>query len=283
MTTKAENAQTKQPAAEQTSSSALHSRPSHGFPRLASKAFVEAWPSAFLAAERATDHESYGYAALSDVVDRSLHASVGHLTGGLSPAAMAGAYWDWAAHLASSPGKQMQLAEKAMRKTWRFANYAWRCSLQPHATPCIEPLPQDKRFSGEAWRRSPYALLYQGFLLNQQWWHNATTGIAGVTKQHENVVEFASRQLLDMFSPSNFLLTNPEALQRTLETGGVNLVVGGLVVVRLLRVLDEDRVLDRLVLADGLPVVEDVARELELGLLESRHGGLSQARRHGRA
>ncbi|HEY8212740.1 MAG TPA: alpha/beta fold hydrolase [Methylocystis sp.] len=226
MTTKAESGQTKQPTEEQTSSSAVHARPAHGFPRLASKAFVEAWPSAFLAAERATDHESYGYAALSDVVDRSLHASVGHLTGGLSPAAMAGAYWDWAAHLASSPGKQMQLAEKAMRKTWRFANYAWRCSLQPRAAPCIEPLPQDKRFSGEAWRQWPYALLYQGFLLNQQWWHNATTGIAGVTKQHENVVEFASRQLLDMFSPSNFLLTNPEALQRTLETGGVNLVYG---------------------------------------------------------
>ena len=187
------------------------------FPHLASKAFVDAWPSAFLAAERATDRASYGYAALGDVVDRSLHASVAHLTGGLSPASMAGAYWDWAAHLASSPGKQMQLAEKAMRKSWRFASYAWRCALQPNAAPCIEPLPQDKRFSGEAWRSWPYALLYQGFLLNQQWWHNATTGIGGVTKQHENVVEFASRQLLDMFSPSNFLLTNPEALQRTLR------------------------------------------------------------------
>ncbi len=219
-------AQTNPAHVEQTSSSHRHASPGHDFPRFASRAFVEAWPSAFLAAERATDSNSYGYAALSDVIDRSLHAGVAHLTGGLSPAAMAGAYWDWAAHLASAPGKQMQLAEKAMRKTWRFANYAGRCALQPNAAPCIEPLPQDKRFSGEAWRRWPYALLYQGFLLNQQWWHNATTGIGGVTKQHENVVEFASRQLLDMFSPSNFLATNPEALQRTFETGGVNLVYG---------------------------------------------------------
>jgi polyhydroxyalkanoate synthase len=226
MTTHANIAQSNQPRAEQTSSAPLKSGAIHSFPPLASKAFVEAWPSAFLAAERATDRDSYGSAALSDVIDRSLHASVAHLTGGLSPAAMADAYWDWAVHLASSPGKQMLLAEKAMRKTWRFANYTWRCSLQPNAAPCIEPLPQDKRFSGEAWRRWPYALLYQAFLLNQQWWHNATTGIGGVTKQHENVVEFASRQLLDMLSPSNFLLTNPEALQRTLETGGVNLVYG---------------------------------------------------------
>ncbi len=202
-------------------------RSSKSFPALASNAFVDALPSAFLAAERAADGGSYGYAALGDVIDRSLHASVAHLTGGLSPAAMAGAYWDWAIHLASSPGKQMQLAEKAMRKSWRFANYAWRCALQQNgASPCIEPLVQDKRFSSEAWRRWPYTLLYQGFLLNQQWWHNATTGIGGVTKQHEKVVEFASRQFLDMFSPSNFLATNPEAMQRTLETGGANLIHG---------------------------------------------------------
>jgi hypothetical protein len=54
-------------------------------------------------------------------------------------------------------------------------------------------------------------------LLQQQWWHNATTGIDGVTKQHENVVEFASRQILDMISPSNVIATNPVVQQRTLR------------------------------------------------------------------
>jgi polyhydroxyalkanoate synthase len=192
-----------------------------------SNVFVEAFPTALLVSEKATEPDSYAYAALGDTIDRTLRASVARVTGGLSPAALAGAYGDWAIHLASSPGKRMQLVEKAMRKTWRLANHASRCALlEGNAQPCIEPLPQDKRFAGEAWRRWPYSLLYQGFLLNQQWWHNATTGIGGVTRQHENVVEFASRQLLDMFSPSNFLLTNPEVLQRTLETGGANLVHG---------------------------------------------------------
>ncbi|MEF3366782.1 alpha/beta fold hydrolase [Methylocystis sp. 9N] len=196
-------------------------------PALTPKPFVDALPSAFLAAERATDGGSFGYAALGDVIDRTLHASVAQLTGGLSPAAMAEAYGDWAIHLASSPGKQMQLVDKAVRKSWRFANFAWRCALQQNgSSPCIEPLPQDKRFAGEAWRHWPYTLLYQGFLLNQQWWHNATTDVGGVTKQHEKAVDFASRQFLDMFSPSNFLFTNPEALKRTMETGGLNLVRG---------------------------------------------------------
>jgi polyhydroxyalkanoate synthase len=62
--------------------------------------------------------------------------------------------------------------------------------------------------------------------LQQQWWHNAATGIHGVTRQHENVVEFASRQILDMVSPSNFLATNPVVQRRTRETRGQNLLDG---------------------------------------------------------
>jgi len=33
------------------------------------------------------------------------------------------------------------------------------------------------------------------FLLNQPWWHKATSDVRGVTKQHESMVEFTSRHL----------------------------------------------------------------------------------------
>jgi polyhydroxyalkanoate synthase subunit PhaC len=176
---------------------------------------------------RTDDRDSYAVTALADITDRSLHAAVARFTAGLSPAALAHAYLDWATHLTYSPGKRLQLVDKATRKAIRFANYASHCGPLGHQPPCcIEPLPQDKRFVGEDWQRWPYNLIYQAFLLNQQWWHNATTGIRGVTRQHENMVKFASRQILDMVSPSNFILTNPEILRRTIETGGTNLVHG---------------------------------------------------------
>ncbi|BDV38001.1 poly-beta-hydroxybutyrate polymerase [Methylocystis bryophila] len=176
---------------------------------------------------REPEEDPFATTAFSEAIDRSLHASFAYFTAGISPAALGSAYLDWATHLAASPGKQAELAVKAARKGARFAHYAWRCAFEGGACePCIEPLPQDHRFVGEAWRRWPYNLLYQGFLLQQQWWHNATTSVRGVTTQHENVVDFMSRQMLDTVSPFNYLLTNPELIEQTLRQGGWNLVRG---------------------------------------------------------
>ena len=177
--------------------------------------------------EEIDGRDSYAVTAVADITDRSLHAAIARFTFGLSPAALAKAYFDWATHLAVSPGKRMQLVEKAGRKSIRFANYAFHSALQGGVAPCcIEPLPQDRRFDGADWQKLPFNFMYQGFLLQQQWWHNATTGIRGVTKHHEAMVEFVARQILDMVSPSNFLATNPEVLRQTVSKGGMNLVSG---------------------------------------------------------
>jgi polyhydroxyalkanoate synthase len=184
-------------------------------------------PTTAGAATEVGARDSYAVTAIADITDRSLHAAIARFTAGLSPAALAHAYLDWATHLASAPGKRLQLVDKTMRKAVRFANYTNRCAMQGgKGECCIEPLPQDKRFVGEEWHKWPYNFIHQAFLLQQQWWHNATTGVRGLSKRHEDMVEFASRQILDMVSPSNFLLTNPEVLRHTLSKGGMNLVSG---------------------------------------------------------
>jgi polyhydroxyalkanoate synthase subunit PhaC len=171
--------------------------------------------------------DSYAATAFAEVLDRSLHASMARFTVGVSPMTLIGAYADWAAHLSYSPGKQVQLAEKAVRKWLRLVTYVnHRGFAEDGCQPCIEPLTQDKRFLGEAWRKFPYDLIYQSFLLTQQWWHNATTGIHGVNAQNEKIVAFGTRQWLDVFSPSNHLLGNPEVVERTASEMGMNLVRG---------------------------------------------------------
>ena len=164
---------------------------------------------------------------LRDALDHIAHAGLARLTAGLSPAAIAGALMDWAAHLAISPGKQAELAAKGARAWVQLAQYATRYAIDGGACePCIEPAPQDRRFAEKEWSRWPFNLIQQSFLLQQQWWHDAMTDVDGVTKQHQAVAEFVTRQLLDMASPSNFIATNPVVQRRIIETGGQNLVQG---------------------------------------------------------
>jgi len=168
--------------------------------------------------------DSYASTAFAELIDRSVQAATARFTAGLSPMTLVGAYMDWASHIAYAPGKQLQLTEKAFRKWLRFAQYAARRVVeQQRCEPSIEPLPQDRRFVADAWRELPFDLFYQGFLLTQQWWHNAMTGTRGVTTRHEDIVSFGTRQWLDMFSPSNYVLTNPEVLERTRDEAGLNL------------------------------------------------------------
>jgi polyhydroxyalkanoate synthase len=167
-------------------------------------------------------------AAQAETLDRLMHAWQGRLTASLSPATLLLAYGDWLMHLMNAPGKQAMLLQKAIRKWTRLMLYAGHAAVDPGRPPCIEPLPQDHRFRGAAWQRPPYNLIWQGFLLTQQWWYNATTGIRGVSRANEDIVAFTTRQILDLFAPSNFPATNPEVLAATLRDRGTNLVRGAL-------------------------------------------------------
>lgn len=166
----------------------------------------------------------------SNTLDRLFHAALGKATAGISPASMLLAYMDWAIHLANSPGKQGELVHKALKKNTRFLNYViQRLTHQGSELDeacCIEPLPQDKRFNSDEWKTLPFAFYAQSFLLTQQWWHNAIDSVQGMSKHHEDVVSFTTRQLLDMVSPSNFLLTNPDVLKVTQQESGMNLLRG---------------------------------------------------------
>lgn len=161
-----------------------------------------------------------------EAVDRQVHAAIARLTLGLSPASLAEAFGDWAIHLAISPGKQSALVQKAVRKLVRLGLHTARCAAGAGEAPCIVPLPQDRRFDAAVWQAQPFSLMYQSFLLTQQWWHNATTDVPGVSRHHQQVVDFVTRQLLDVLSPANFIATNPEIQAATWREGGANLQRG---------------------------------------------------------
>ncbi|GLR85389.1 PHA/PHB synthase family protein [Bradyrhizobium iriomotense] len=160
-------------------------------------------------------------------VDRALHATLARLTGGISPIALSLAFLDWGSHLVAAPQRQMEIAQDAVRDAGRLlqaAAHASRKDQDPWSL--IKPQAQDRRFASPEWDNRPFNLLAQAFLLSEQWWHKATTGVRGVAPANEVVVEFSVRQVLDMLAPSNFAATNPEVLQRAFRSGGQNFVQG---------------------------------------------------------
>ena len=163
---------------------------------------------------------------VAEILDRKARSNLARMTLGLSPIAVAANYFDWLAHLAIAPGKQARLTEKAVRKAVRLGMYSLQTMVDPNARPCIKPLTQDQRFVHEGWQQWPYNIIQQAFLLNQQWWHNATTGVRGVSKHGEEAVTFLTRQYLDMFSPSNNPFLNPEVLEKTFRESGANFLRG---------------------------------------------------------
>ena len=158
--------------------------------------------------------------------DRLFNAAMAKNTAGLDPRVILLAYLDWWVKLAWSPGTHARLTEKALRKWARIGLFLAQYISDREPERVIEPLPQDKRFRDPAWRQWPYSLFSQAFLLTQQWWANATTGVPALSREHKDIVTFVTRQLLDMVSPSNFAWTNPEVRQATLREGGANLVRG---------------------------------------------------------
>jgi polyhydroxyalkanoate synthase len=162
---------------------------------------------------------------VSGNADRLLHANMGKLTGGLSPASISSAWIDWASHLAISPSKQSEIAEMAVRQ-WERLGHMLAHMPGDNCERCIEPLPQDPRFRAPEWNQWPFNVIHQSFLLGQQWASIAARGVRGVTRHHEQVVDYMSRQAMDFISPSNFAATNPEIWKLVQETGGENFLKG---------------------------------------------------------
>ena len=92
-------------------------------------------------------------------------------------------------------------------------------------TPTDTPL-ADRRFAAPDWQQWPYSFIAQSFLAQQQAWHEATIKVQGLSSHQSQLLTFSVRQVLDMLSPSNFLWSNPEALNTGMKTGGASLWQG---------------------------------------------------------
>ncbi|MDR3511703.1 MAG: alpha/beta fold hydrolase [Caulobacteraceae bacterium] len=156
---------------------------------------------------------------VSERLDSLLHAAESRAVGGLSPVAMGLAFFDFGVHLANAPFRGAALA-------WGAVQQGMRLSAAAADGDAITAPPSDHRFGDPAWREPPFHQISQAFLLGEEWWANAASGLPGVSRENQRIVSFVTRQLVDMASPSNIPWLNPEVIRATLASGGANFAAG---------------------------------------------------------
>ncbi len=88
------------------------------------------------------------------------------------------------------------------------------------------PALADRRFAGDAWNQGPFAWTAALYLLNSEYMKRLAESVQGGDEKARERIRFATQQWLAAISPSNFLLTNPEAQRRVIETQGESLRTG---------------------------------------------------------
>jgi len=171
--------------------------------------------------------------SVTDVADRSQRlvrdwlARQSHEAQPINAALVASAFLDMTAQLMRDPTHMV----RAGIGFWQDYMTLWQSSTRRmwgmDAPPVISAAPGDRRFDGEAWNSSEvFGFIKQSYLLSARYIQDVTGSTAGLDPQAGQRVDYYARQFISAMSPANFLLTNPEALRRTAETGGENLLRG---------------------------------------------------------
>ena len=99
-------------------------------------------------------------------LDLMTNSALARMSMSLSPQTSLLALMDWASHLSSSPGRQMQLLQYAVALYGQYMGYLRRMAAGGIFRPsAVEKPVQDRRFADPAWQQWPFNAMAQAFLL----------------------------------------------------------------------------------------------------------------------
>ena len=144
-----------------------------------------------------------------------------------TPSSVNEGYQAWMQAMSQEPAKLAALQQRFLDEQKRLFEFFTQSQSQTPAA-AVPPLAsaQDKRFAGDAWQSSPqFRYLAESYLSTYRLFLGSIESL-DVAETTRKKMRFFVKQHLDAMSPSNFLATNPEALQSAIESNGETLKAG---------------------------------------------------------
>ncbi|CAA7612909.1 alpha/beta hydrolase [Magnetospirillum sp. UT-4] len=143
------------------------------------------------------------------------------------PLNIGNAFIEMTARMMSDPAKLME----ANLSLWNDYMSLWqntaRRLMGETTEPVAKPEAGDRRFKDEMWEENEiFDYIKQSYLLSARWVQGVVNDVEGLDGHSAQKVDFYTRQFVDAMAPSNFVMTNPEVLRATVESGGENLIKG---------------------------------------------------------
>ena len=173
-----------------------------------------------------TANRKTGSSLVTDDASRAFLATLAQWTGGLSPQAFGGAWVNVMARMTTTPGRNLTVARSALTKSLALAQFAGTAVRGGKNAPEAEGTPYASRFADPAWAKFPFNILAQTFITASGVAREAVRNVPGADPAAENIVGFTVRESLELVAPDNYLATNPQLIDKTVQERGRNLLRG---------------------------------------------------------
>jgi polyhydroxyalkanoate synthase len=135
------------------------------------------------------------------------------------------AAWTFPAFNFDHAGSEPAALVSAGAEAWAKGLEAWSNMLGLDTGKAAEK--KDRRFAAPEWRENPlFDQIRQTYLALSDKLLGSVDQIEGLDEESRSKLRFATRSFVDAMSPSNFALTNPQVLKKTIESRGENLLKG---------------------------------------------------------
>lgn len=162
---------------------------------------------------------------IKDFMERN-HDGSNNSVGMEDPMNVASAFMEMTTKMMTQPHKLVE----ANMNLWQDYMQLWQNTasrmMGQETEPVAQPDREDRRFKGEAWESEVFDYIKQSYLLTSNWMQSTVSEVDGLDDKTQKKVDFFTKQYTDALSPTNFVMTNPEVLKTTIESGGENLVNG---------------------------------------------------------